>query len=146
MSRVRSGIVTVGFLAGAAACAKSPPPAPGISVGGTYQTAVTLLESSCSDMGIQQHPTTVAHHAGDTVLTVTHAGASYQGTLTPDGHFMTQPSNFTIGNVTYVITLTGSFTTQAVDIRADVEAGRQPPCHIAARWSGPKDGPPNLLP
>ena len=127
MSRVRSGIVTVGLLAATGACSKSPPPIPGISVGGTYQTAVTLLESSCADMGIQQHPTTVVHQAGDTVLTVTHAGASYQGTLAPNGHFTTRPSNFTIGDVTYHITLTGSFTAQAVDIRADVGAGRQPP-------------------
>jgi hypothetical protein len=42
--------------------------------------------------------------------------------------------------------LSGRFTVPAVDIRADVEAGRQPPCHVSARWSGPKDGPPNLLP
>jgi hypothetical protein len=117
-----------------------------ISVGGTYQTAVTVLESTCADMGVQQHPTTVAHQPGDSLLTVTHAGASYQGTLRPDGRFTTRPGTFAIYNVTYTIRLTGSFAPQAVDIRADVEAGRQPPCHIAARWSGPKDGPPNVLP
>lgn len=117
-----------------------------ISVGGTYQTTVTLLESTCPDMGIEQHPTTVVHQPGDTLLVVTHAGASYPGTLRPDGRFTTRPAGFAISNVTYRITLTGSFAAQAVDIRADVEASRQPPCHIAARWSGPKAGPPNLLP
>ena len=127
------------------ACAR-PGAGTAISVGGTYQTAVTMLESTCSDMGVQQHPTVVAHQAGDRVLTVTHAGATYQGILQTNGHFTTPSNTFTIGDVTYAITLAGRFTTTAVDIRADVAAGRQPPCHVAARWSGPKDGPANVLP
>lgn len=132
-------------LLGVLGCAGSGAGKP-ISVGGSYQTAVTLIEKTCADMGIQQHPTTVEHQPGDTLLKVTHAGATYAGTLRPDGQFTGQPQTFMIGNVTYLIKLNGRFTAQAVDIRADVEAGRQPPCGISARWSGPKDGAPNVLP
>ena len=117
-----------------------------ISVGGTYQTVVTELEKTCADMGIQQHPTTVVHQPGDTILSVTHAGATYQAVLKSDGTLTGQPATFMIGNVTYVIRLSGQFTAEGVDIRADVEAAREPPCKISARWSGPKDGPPNVLP
>jgi hypothetical protein len=88
----------------------------------------------------------VVHQPGDTVFTITHAGASYQGTLRPDGQFTTRPATFSINGVTYTLTQTGSFTAQAVDIRVDVDAARLPPCRISARWSGPKDGPPNVLP
>ena len=117
-----------------------------ISVGGTYRTAVTVIESSCTDMGVQQHLTSVGHQPGDTVLTVTHAGATYQGTLAKDGSFRTVPSNFSINNVGYTLVLTGRFTTDSVDIRADVESHRQPPCRLSARWYGPKEGAVNLLP
>jgi hypothetical protein len=127
-------------------CAGSGAGGKAVSVGGTYQTTVTLIESTCPDMGVQQHPTVVTHQPGDSVFTITHAGASYEGVLQPNGLFRTRPTTFTITNVTYGITLVGTFSADAVDIRADVQAGRQPPCHLAARWSGPKDGPPNVLP
>jgi len=117
-----------------------------ISVGGTYQTEVTLLEKSCADMGVQQHPTTITHQPGDSILSVTHAGATYQARLGPGGKLTGEPATFKIGDATYVIVLSGQFTAQAVDIRADVTAQRTPPCGISARWHGPKDGAPNMLP
>ena len=117
-----------------------------ISVAGTYQTTVAVVEKTCTDMGIEQHPTTVTQQPGDTLVTITHASASYRGKLNPDGRFSTTPSTFTINNVSYIIRLTGQFTLHAVEIRAQVDAGRQPPCRIIASWNGPKDGPPNRLP
>lgn len=117
-----------------------------IRVGGMYRTTVSVIESSCADMGVQQNTTAIGHQPGDTVLTVTHAGATYQGVLARDGSFRTVPSNFSINNVGYTVVLTGRFTRDSVDIRADVDSHRQPPCRLSARWYGPKEGPANALP
>jgi len=134
----------LGALAGVAGCAAGGEAA--ISVGGEYQTTVSVIESGCADMGVQQFSTSIGQVPGDTALTVSHAGATYQGILAKDGSFRTLPSSFSINNVGYTLVLTGRFTVDSVDIRADVESHRQPPCRLSARWYGPKDGAANVFP
>ena len=64
------------FLVAAVATACSsdgddPGPAdPAISVGGTYQTAVTLVTNDCPGQTVQQHPTVVTHAPGGTALSL----------------------------------------------------------------------------
>lgn len=117
-----------------------------IRVGGTYQTAVSVIASDCVGQTVEQHPTTVAHVPGATALTLTHAGNSYSGTLDADGSFRTAPVSQVFDGVSYQIGITGRFSTTAIDAEVHVAAARQPPCSFTARWVGPKDGAPNTLP
>lgn len=121
-------------------------PDPVISVGGTYQTEVTIVSNDCPGQTVEQHPTVVSHAAGATALSLTHAGSSYDGTLAPDGSFSTAPLTQVFSGVGYRVSITGQFTETAVDALALVEAARRPPCSFTARWAGPKSGSPNVIP
>ncbi|MDX2057887.1 MAG: hypothetical protein SFV24_08820 [Gemmatimonadales bacterium] len=117
-----------------------------LSVGGTYQTAVTLLRSDCPGQGVEQHPTVVTHSPGATSLSLSHAGSTYPGTVQADGRFTTTDVTQVIAGITYVVGISGRFTVTAIDAEVTVAAGRQPPCTFAARWAGPKIGSPNVIP
>ena len=135
----------------AAACSScndntDPGPTPAISVGGTYQTAVTLVSNDCPGQTVQQHPTVVNHVQGGEALSLVHAGSTYSGTLTNDGAFSTTPVTQVFDGISYVISISGQFTETTIDAMVLVEAGRQPPCSFTARWAGPKSGDPNVIP
>jgi hypothetical protein len=136
-----AGLVTVG-------CGSTggPTQAPVLSVGGTYQTAVSLLQSTCVGTVVQTFPTTVTHTPGASSLTVTHAGSVYSGTVSADASFRTPAAPFVISGVTYQIGIAGQFTVSAMDATVTVQAGVQPPCQFTARWVGPKSGAPNVIP
>jgi hypothetical protein len=139
--------------AAAAACSSDgggggpgPDPDPVIHVAGTYQTEVTLVSNTCPGQTVQQHPTVVAHTAGATTLSLSHAGSTYHGTLSADGAFSTPPVTQVFDGISYAISITGQFTETAIDAQVLVEAARQPPCAFTARWAGPKSGDPNVIP
>jgi hypothetical protein len=130
-------------------CGGSPPvtaPPPLLSVAGTYQTAVSLLQSTCVGTVVETFPTIVTHTPGASTLTVTHAGSVYTGTVSGDASFRTPPAPFVINRVTYMIDIVGQFTLTAMDATVTVQAGLQPPCQFTARWVGPKTGSPNVIP
>ena len=129
-----------------AACSDNPGPDPVISVGGTYQTAVTMVSNDCPGQTVEQHPTVVSHVAGATALSLTHAGSTYSGTLTADGAFSTPPVTQVFDGISYAISITGQFTETTIDALVLVEAARQVPCAFTARWAGPKNGDPNVIP
>jgi hypothetical protein len=141
---------TLGLLlaaATAAACSSGKNNGPeAISVGGTYQTEVTLNNSSCPGQTVQQHPTVVNHAPGATALSLTHAGSTYNGTLAAVGTFTTSTVTQVFDGISYQISITGRFSETAIDALVTVLAGRQPPCNFTARWAGPKSGPPNVIP
>ena len=122
------------------------PPGGVISVGGTYETAVTLVSSTCAGQAVEQHETTVDHTPGATDLALVHAGSRYAGTLAADGRFTTPPVTQVFGGISYRLSITGQFSTTAIDALVTVEADRTPPCTFSARWAGPKDGSPNVIP
>jgi hypothetical protein len=128
------------------ACSTNTGPGAVLSVGGTYQTAVTLLESTCQGQAVEQHPTVVIHAPGATALVLSHAGSDYAGTMTSGGAFSTPPVTQVFDGISYEIRIAGTFTRTGIDARVDVLAGRQPPCNFAARWTGPKSGEPNVIP
>lgn len=131
----------------AAACSSvDGNPDPVISVGGTYQTAVTMASNNCPGQTVEQHTTVVSHVPGGTTLSLTHAGSTYSGTLTADGAFSTPPVTQVFGGISYAISITGQFTETTIDALVLVEAGRQPPCAFTARWAGPKSGDANVIP
>jgi hypothetical protein len=123
-----------------------PDPDPVISVGGTYQTAVTMLSNTCPGQTVQQHTTAVQHVAGATTLSLTHAGSTYTGTLNADGTFGTAPVTQVFDGISYTITISGEFTETTIDAQVRVDAAKQPPCSFTARWAGPKTGAPNVIP
>jgi hypothetical protein len=117
-----------------------------ISVGGTYQTAVTMVSNTCPGQTVEQHSTVVNHSPGATALALVHAGSTYNGTLAADGTFLTSTVTQVFGGISYDISITGEFSETAMDALVTVQAGRQPPCFFTARWAGPKSGDPNVIP
>jgi hypothetical protein len=146
--------LTLALFCLAAACGGSSTPGPGpdpnvIRVAGEYATAVTLGESSCPGITVQSMPTTVAHTAGATTLTLTHAGNAYQGTLQRDGTFTTTPRAVGGGAETHTLTIAGRFTRTGLDatVTADVQRSAEPrACRYVVRWAGTKQGDPNVIP
>lgn len=136
--------------AAALACSKStssPPAAEDkISVGGTYQTSVSLIGSTCTGTVVQTFPTIVTHTPGATTLVLTHAGSAYPASLNSTGSFVSTPRSYEIGGSSYMIGITGQFSTTAVDAVVTVQPSVTPPCEFSARWQGPKVGGPNVLP
>src|SRR6185503_11805345 len=89
----------------------SQPGAGGIQVAGTYDTAVELAENTCSGISVASQPTMVAHGAGSTRVSLTHAGATYSGTLGTDGSFSTDPVSLPDGQgATSTVQISGRFT------------------------------------
>lgn len=117
-----------------------------LAVAGTYQTAVTLIASTCPNTQVQTFPTVVSHVAGATAVQLTHAGSTYTGTVANNGAFSTPNEPFSIGGVNYLISMTGTFEVQSMNAVVTVQAGLTPPCQFSARWSGPKSGGPNVFP
>ena len=120
-------------------------PSPVLSVAGTYRTAVTLVSSGCTGQTVEQHPTIAIHRPGATVVVLSHAGGTYQGTVERDGRFAAAATQI-ISGITYQVTIAGRFSLAALDATVRVDAGIQPPCSFTARWAGPKDGAPNVIP
>ena len=123
-----------------------PDPDPVISVGGGYQTAVTLVANDCPGQTVQQHATAVNHLPGGTALSLLHANSSYHGSLTADGTFSTVPVTQQFDGVSFVISIAGQFTETSIDALVQVQAGGQSPCAFTARWAGPKTGDTNVIP
>jgi hypothetical protein len=133
-----------------AACGGSSPPGPSseLSVGGIYTTAVTLQQNGCTGITVQTFPTTVAHNAGATSLTLTHASNSYAGTVQRNGAFTTTPKAVGGGAETHTLTIAGTFTTTAIDatVTAVVQRTGSADCQYSVKWAGPKQGGPNVIP
>ena len=146
MRRSLGLLVSAAVVAAGASCGGGTDPGSEISVGGTYQTEVTMVNNTCPGQTVQTHATTVSHAPGATDLSLTHAGSQYDGTLAADGTFTTRLVTQVFDGISYTISIAGAFTLTAMDARVTVQAGRQPPCSFTARWAGPKDGNPNVIP
>jgi hypothetical protein len=123
-------------------------PSTDLSVGGTYDTAVTLTQNSCGSITVQRNATTVTHTPGAATLTVTHVGNAYSGTVQRNGAFSTTAKAVTAGSETHTLTITGTFTTTAIDatVAAVVQRAGAANCEYTVKWAGPKQGAPNVIP
>ncbi len=144
--RSNLGLCFAAVTAFACSSSSETPAPPQISVGGTYQTAVTLESSTCPGQTVQTHPTIVTHVPGATAVSLSHAGSTYSGTLSADGSFTTPPVTQVFSGISYQIGIAGQFSLTAIDALVTVAAGVQPPCSFTARWAGSKSGPPNVIP
>ncbi len=148
-----AAVVAVGFVGcgGGSSSSSSTSPTtsatPQLQVGGTYATAVTLTESACGAVPVQSQPTTVTHAAGATRLSLTHAGASYAGTVQTDGRFSTDPTIITVSGTANAIRIDGRFTTTGLDaaVTVDQTAPGAATCRYLVRWIGTKEGAANVI-
>jgi hypothetical protein len=126
----------------------NPTPSSELQVGGTYNTTVTLQQNGCTGITVQTFATMVAHSAGATTLTLTHASNTYAGTVQRNGSFSTTPKAVGGGGETHTLTIAGAFTTTAIDatVTAVVQRTGQAECTYTVKWAGPKQGTPNVIP
>ena len=123
----------------------------GLSVGGSYQTHVSLVpdRNTCGAVSVQDNLTVVTQSPGTLSLTVTHAGNTYQGAIDRNARFSTTPSKLSLGGNRYTITINGQFSRIGLDatVEVDVQQARVPPqCSYFVHWVCTKDGPPNTMP
>jgi hypothetical protein len=110
---------------------------------GTYATAVTLVRetNSCTDATVQDNVTTVRQSDDSSHLTLTHVGITYDGSVTEDGQFRTEPKTITSSEVSYVIAITGQFKANGFSATVTVEEQRTPrarSCSYQVKWVGTK--------
>jgi hypothetical protein len=116
----------------------TPDVAPVLSVGGEYGTHVSLVAGSntCTNVTVQDNPTTIAQDPGSHSLTVTHAGFTYEGTVQDDGTFSTPPKNVTAGGSSFTVTITGTFDPEGFQAQVHVEQTAPTSCSYLVDWLG----------
>jgi len=146
-------MVALGGTAGCGSSGGGPSsPTPSVlRVGGEYATAVTLVETSCGPVEVISLPTTVAHVPGASTLSLTHGGVTYNGRVSADGNFATDPLRIDGSNgQAFSVGITGRFSASGFEALATVEVLRSSPppptCRYVTRWVGTKSGAPNVLP
>jgi hypothetical protein len=121
------------------------------SVGGTYQTQVSLVagRNTCGVVTVQNNPTVVTHSPRAHTLSLTHAGNAYPGTIDSTARFATAPTTISGGGSQYTLTINGQFTRTGfdADVPVDVQQPQTPQtCSYLVHWVGTKDGAPNTIP
>jgi len=101
---------------------------PMLSVGGTYQTQVTLLPgNTCSGVTVQDNPTIVTQNPGAPTLLIRHASINTTGNIDSTAHFATYPTPVS----TFTVTITGQFSLTGLDATVTLTQA-QPPANT---WS-----------
>lgn len=116
-----------------------PPPPPPSGFAGTYATAVTLTSTTCGPVTVQSLPTTVTHNQSAGVVSLTHGGATYAGSVAADSTFTTTPLEQDVGDgFLYRVMLTGRFGARSfvADATVDRSGGSSSACRYVAHWAG----------
>jgi hypothetical protein len=143
-------LVTLFLAAALPACSSTTdPPADQIHVAGTYATAVSLTDNTCTGITVQALPTTVAHTEGSTSLTLMHGPLAHSGTITSAGAFTTAPR--TVGDPVgpqSTLSIAGQFSATGfvADVTVTVTSSTAPNCGYKVHWVGTKQGSPNMIP
>jgi hypothetical protein len=118
-----------------------------LAVAGSYDTRVTLRPGgTCTGVTVEDALTTVTHAPGATALTLSHAGASYSGTVDLAGSFQTATRTVVVSPATYRITITGQFSPTGLAATVLVEQTAPTACAYSVQWVGTKSGTPNVIP
>jgi len=120
-----------------------------LQVGGSYETAVTLIEDNCGGVTVRPAPTDIAHVPGETRFTLSHAALVCAGAVTADASFTTEPVAFQNSLGVSTVRIAGRFSTTGFDADTTVDLVRPagaPACRYVVHWIGTKQGPPNVLP
>lgn len=121
------------------ACGNSSAPVPG-GLAGTYATRVTLVQTACGPVTVQDNPTVVTYDPSSGAVTLTHAGNTYSGTVNMDSTFTTVPKTVDVGDgYIYTIALAGRFRPSAFDADVTVDrASGSTTCRYVVHWVGTK--------
>jgi hypothetical protein len=120
-----------------------------IQVGGSYPTAVALVENDCGAVTVLPMTTTVGHTAGASRLTLAHGGTTYNGSLGPDASFTSDPQDLRDQDgSTLTVRIAGRFSTTGFDATVTIDVLRTSGgrCRYVVRWTGTKQGAPNVIP
>jgi hypothetical protein len=119
-----------------------------LRVAGEYDTAVTLMDSTCSGIAVMNNPTTVTHTAGATMLTLGHAGQSYPGSIQRNGEFATTAVPVELPAETHTILITGDFSATGftATVAVQVSSGGSVRCGYTVRWIGTRGSGMNVIP
>jgi hypothetical protein len=135
--RTPAFVITLLTVACASSDARSPVPV--LDFGGNYTTIVSLAESTCGAITVQNNPTVVTHDADSGTVTLTHAGVVYMGRfLATDSTFTTVPRQVNVGDgYTYKIAIVGRFKENTFDANARVDRTKQgDACRFVVHWAG----------
>ncbi len=148
LSQVATLVVLASFVQ---ACDGTSEPTPDVlRVGGTYSTAVTLTQNTCTGITVQSLSTVVNHAEGSANLSLQHGPVTYQGTVAAAGAFTTAPVTVQgagPGDRTS-LSITGQFSATGfvADVSAAVTLSNVPSCTYTVHWVGTKQGSPNTFP
>lgn len=122
--------------------------APVLSVGGSNSTHVSLVpdQNTCSNVTVQDNPTTVVQTPGSHTLSLTHAGITYDGTVSDDGVFVMQPKSVTSGGSAFTISIQGHFTHQGFTATVRVDQTAPTTCFYLVDWNGLRETGANFFP
>ena len=133
------------------ACDGTSEPTPDLlRVGGTYPTAVSLTQNTCTGITVQPLPTVVTHAEGSGTLSIQHGPVTYSGSVGPAGAFTTTPVTVQgagAGDRT-TLSIAGQFSATGfvADVSAAVTLSNVPSCTYTVHWVGTKQGSPNTFP
>jgi hypothetical protein len=119
---------------------------PVLSVGGAYDTHVSLGQNTCGNVTVQDNPTTVVQTAGAHALTLTHANITYDGTVQDDGTFTTQPKSISAGGAQLTISIQGQFGPQGFTATVRVDQTAPTTCFYLVDWNAVKQAGANFFP
>lgn len=120
-----------------------------LSVAGAYPTSVAITSDACGGSVVQDNPTTVTHTAGAATLSLSHAGSVYSGTIQTNGQFSTTPASAVIGNASYVVAMSGRFTTSGFTSTVTVDktdAAHPAGCRYVVAWTATRASGQNVIP
>jgi hypothetical protein len=117
-----------------------------IAVGGDYTLSVALAFNDCGNVVVQPLPTHVDHAPGAASFLLTHGPNTFNGTLAGDGAFTTETRTLPDGTgSTLTMAIAGRFSTGGLEAQAAVTLPSRP-CRYEVRWTGVKQGTPNMIP
>ena len=120
-----------------------------IRIGGTYATQVTLGQSSCPNIAVQDMETTVTHSPGSMTFALRHASISAAGSVQADGGFSTEKVDVAVGQAMHNYRISGKFTVngfQAILTITVTQPVSPASCVYQLAWIGTKQGARNTIP
>jgi hypothetical protein len=112
-----------------------------LSVGGDYAMTVALTSNDCGAVTVLPLPTRVDHTPGAARFRLTHGPNTFDGSVSADGTFTTDQATLSDGST---IVIAGRFSASGLEATATVN--HPAPCRYVVRWTGAKQGTPNVIP
>jgi hypothetical protein len=120
-----------------------------LRVAGSYPTTVAITSDACGGSVVADNPTAVTHIVGAATLSLSHAGSVYSGTIQTNGQFSTTPASAVIGSASYVVAMSGRFTTTGFTSTVTVDktdAAHPGGCRYVVAWTATRSSGQNVIP